>query len=279
MHGRQAWSRRSDKEMERLTLDMVRAAGKTDRGRVRPVNEDCFGIDADGRSFVVADGMGGHAAGEVASRIAVETVLDYLADHQVRTAWPHGYDAALSARANLLRTAVQVANSRVFDAAAASPACAGMGTTIVAALIDEEMLTVAHVGDSRLYVLRGGRLDQVTDDHSWAAAMMARDPSLDPALISMHPMRNALTRVVGSRSSVEVHVAEQTLDAGDLLLLTTDGVHGVLGASALMRACALDDGPAQMAARLVQAALDHGSRDNCTAVVVRYDGRGQTGRV
>jgi protein phosphatase len=251
---------------------MVRASGITDRGRVRPTNEDCFGIDADLQLYVVADGMGGHAAGEVAARLAVETVLEYVANQRVSTTWPHGFDRALSERSNLLRTALQVANTRVYEAAAASPSCAGMGTTLVAALVEHGMLAVAHVGDSRLYTLRRGRLEQLTDDDSWTAVMMARDPAIDPAVLRTHPMRNALTSVIGSRPSVDVHVAERALEADDLLLLTTDGVHGVLGASALVRTCEAADEPQEIAARLVRAALAGGSRDNCTAVVVRCDG-------
>jgi protein phosphatase len=252
---------------------MVRASGITDRGRVRPTNEDCFGIDPELQLYVVADGMGGHAAGEVASRMAVETVLDYVGDQRVPTTWPYGYDRTRSEQANLLRTAVQVANTRVFEAAAASSACSGMGTTIVAALVDGRLLTVAHVGDSRLYAFRQGRLEQLTDDDSWAAVMMARDPSIDPAILRTHPMRNALTSVIGSQPDVEVHVTERPLEVDELVVLTTDGVHGVLTPTALARACELSDEPRDIASRLVQAALAGGSRDNCTALVVRYSGR------
>ena len=106
---------------------MLSAFGVTDRGRIRPTNEDCFGIDPGLEFCVVADGMGGHNAGEVASRLAVEAVLDYVANNAVTTTWPYGYDAALSDRANLLRTAVQVANTRVFEAAAASPGMPAWG--------------------------------------------------------------------------------------------------------------------------------------------------------
>lgn len=246
---------------------MLRAVGVTDRGSIRPTNEDCFGIDLDAHLCIVADGMGGHNAGEVASRMAVDTVLDYVANSSVGTTWPFGYDERVSRRANLLRTAVQVANTRIFEAAAASPQCAGMGTTIVAALVNDGILTVAHVGDSRLYALRRGRVEQLTDDDSWAAVMLARDPSLDPAVLKAHPMRNALTSVVGSKATVDVHISERLLDDDDVLLMTTDGVHGVLCGSALARTCESVEDPAEMAGKLVQAAIASGSRDNCTAVV------------
>ena len=250
---------------------MLHASGVTDRGRTRPTNEDCFGIDPALGVCVVADGMGGHNAGEVASRMAVEAILDYVANNEVTTTWPYGYDAGISPRGNLLRTAVHVANTRVFEAATASPSYAGMGTTVVAVMLNRGVLTIAHVGDSRLYSLAGGRAEQLTSDDSWAAVMLARDPSLDPGIINSHPMRNALTSVVGSRSEVDVHVSERLLARDELLLLTTDGVHGVLCESNLARECGPRDDLQDIAARLVHAAITTGSRDNCTAVVARDD--------
>jgi protein phosphatase len=219
----------------------------------------------------VADGMGGHNAGEVASRLAVETVLDYVAHHSVTTTWPYGYDGSLSEHGNLLRTAVLAANKRVFEVSTTSPACAGMGTTIVAALVRSDVLTIAHVGDSRLYALNNGRAQQLTSDDSWAAAVLARDPSIDPEVLKMHPMRNALTSVIGSRPQVDVHVAERHLENDELLLLTTDGVHGVLGEESLADECRRTTDLRDLAASLVRAALATGSRDNCTAVVARFE--------
>ncbi len=250
---------------------MLRAFGVTDRGRVRPTNEDCFGIDSELQLCVIADGMGGHNAGEVASRLAVEAVLEYVANNGVTTTWPYGYDSGMSERANLLRTAVQVANTRVFEAAAASSDCTGMGTTIVALLVSRDVMTVAHVGDSRLYVVCGSAAEQLTADDSWAAVMLARDPSLDPTILKTHPMRNALTSVVGAKAQVDVHVGERVLTRDDLLLITTDGVHGVLSAAFLADACAATADLQELAGRLVLEAMDAGSRDNCTAVVVRYE--------
>jgi protein phosphatase len=165
---------------------------------------------------------------------------------------------------------VHAANARVFEAAAASPAWAGMGTTIVAVIVARNLLSVAHVGDSRLYALSDGRAEQLTADDSWAAVMLARDPSIDPALLKKHPMRNALTSVVGSKLDVHVHVRERALSASDLLVLTTDGVHGVLCNATLARVCESTPGLQEIAARLVQAAIASGSRDNCTAIVARY---------
>ena len=250
---------------------MVRAYGLTDKGRVRPTNEDCFAIHEELGLCVVADGMGGHNAGEVAARLAVDAVVhlirDTLGDAQD---WPFGFDGSLSADGNLLRTAIHLANVQIREAAIASHDYAGMGTTIVAARVTDGRLSVAHVGDSRLYLLAARRLQQLTRDDSWMASMLAHDPHADPLLLEHHPMRNALTTVVGARARTDVHVVEHTLAGGEMLLLTTDGVHGVLDDSRIERLMLEEEDPRAIAHGMIAAALTRGSRDNCTAVVARY---------
>jgi serine/threonine protein phosphatase PrpC len=260
---------------------VLRAYGFTDIGRVRPTNEDCFAIHEELGLCVIADGMGGHNAGEVAARLAVDAVVDHVrlrslespasvAEAGLSDAWPFGFDPALSADGNLLRTAIHLANVQIREAAIASHDLAGMGTTIVAARVRDGRLSVAHVGDSRLYVLDGGRLQQMTQDDSWMVSMLAHDPNADPLLLEHHPMRNALTNVVGARSRTEVHVEERRLGGGELLLLTTDGVHGVLDDRRIERML-LDGGePGALARGVISAALARGSHDNCTAIVARY---------
>src|SRR4051794_11384513 len=152
--------------------------------------------------------MGGHNAGEVAARLAVDAVVAYVAEHDGcpaddDSAWPLGYDPALSADGNLLRTAIHLANLQILEAAFGSADYAGMGTTIVAARVTARGLTVAHVGDSRLYVMANRRLRLLTEDDSWVAAMLARDPDLDPQTLAHHPLRNVLTNVVGTRPRTE----------------------------------------------------------------------------
>ena len=210
----------------------LRADGLTDKGRIRLTNEDCFAIQAALGLCVVADGMGGHNAGEVAARIAVDSVVEYVTQEDARVrapgpqaadasgatphprAWPFGYDRSLSPDGNLLRTAVHVANVQIREAALNSLDYAGMGTTIVAARVRDGLLSVAHVGDSRLYILAGRRLRQLTVDDSWMATILARDPGADRLLLEHHPMRNALTNVVGARLRTDVHVAEERLSGG-----------------------------------------------------------------
>lgn len=131
---------------------MLRAYGVTDKGRVRPTNEDCYGIDEALRLCIIADGMGGHNAGEVASSMAVQAILKCVRTATIESAWPFGFDPSISPTGNLLGTAVHVANQQVFDAASATPAYAGMGTTIVAVQIREAVLSIAHSGQPALHV-------------------------------------------------------------------------------------------------------------------------------
>ena len=269
----------------------LQAYGLTDKGRVRPTNEDCFSIQEELGLCVIADGMGGHNAGEVAARLAVDAVVDFVQERSLSanrraslslratsgqagepdaSAWPFGFDPSLSADGNLLRTAIHLANVQIREAAISSHDYAGMGTTIVAARVAHGRLSVAHVGDSRLYLVAGRALRQVTRDDSWMVSMLAHDPSADPVLLQHHPMRNALTNVVGAAARTEVHVAEQALAGGELMLLSTDGVHGVLDDHRVERMMLEDDDPRAIAHGLIKAALARGSSDNCTAVVARY---------
>jgi serine/threonine protein phosphatase PrpC len=249
----------------------LRAYGLTDTGRVRPTNEDCFAIDEALGLCVIADGMGGHNAGEVAARLAVDAVVEYVGRRREHPeSWPFGFDPSLSSDGNLLRTAIHLGNVQIREAALASEDFAGMGTTIVAARVRNGRLSVAHVGDSRLYLVVDGTLRQLTMDDSWVASMLAHDPKADPLLLEHHPMRNALTNVVGARSRTDVHVAEQRLTGGERLLLTTDGVHGVLDDSRIARLMLEEDDPRAIAHGVISAALARGSRDNCTAVVANY---------
>src|SRR5205085_8453371 len=138
--------------------DLLRAHGATDKGRVRPVNEDCWAFEPSRGLCVVADGMGGHKAGEVAARIAVETIVSSVTTSPAVCDWPFGFDPSLSPAGNRLRTAIQLAHMRILETAVSSDQYAGMGTTIVASSLAGEKLSVAHAGDSRLYVLAGDRL-------------------------------------------------------------------------------------------------------------------------
>ena len=246
---------------------VLRAHGLSDKGPNRPVNEDCFAIDDRLALCVVADGMGGHNAGEVASRIAVDTVVDLCGSS---SSWPFGFDPSLSEAANLLRTSVRMANVRILETAGTSEEYFGMGTTIVAALVRDGCLSVAHVGDSRLYVFAGNRLRLLTRDDSWIADLLSENPQTDLSLFRNHPMRNALTNVVGAEPRTNVHVIDEMLEGGELVVLTTDGVHGVLDDRRIEQLLTDGVNAADMTGSLIEAALARGTRDNCTAIVAQY---------
>jgi protein phosphatase len=236
-------------------MAVFRAFGSSEQGPVRQTNEDCFALDDERGLCIVADGMGGHNGGEVASRLAVDGVCEYVRASPPNPAWPYGFDGSLSDSANVLRTAIYAANRTILQAAAGRSDLAGMGTTIVAGLVHGGTLAIAHVGDSRLYVFAAGVLRLLTRDDSWALN------------------RNVLTNVLGSRPQVEVHMAEEPIEPGELVILTTDGVHGVIDDGTIRTLIAAGDRPETIADRLVQEALSRGSRDNCTAVVGAYGDR------
>jgi len=254
---------------------VLRAYGLSDKGRIRATNEDHFAIDEHLLLLVVADGMGGHNAGEVAARLAVEVIVDFVRESRERDpsargdTWPFGFDPSLSEGGNLLRTAIHLANVRILEAAL-SEEYAGMGTTVVAALVAGGQLSVGHVGDSRLYLVATDRIRQLTRDDSWVADVLARNPDADPGDFKDHPMRNALTNVVGARPCLDVHVVEEPLLDGEHLVLSTDGVHGVLEERQMERIVLGSPDLTKAPEALVDAALARGSRDNCTAVVARY---------
>jgi len=252
---------------------VIRAKGVTDTGRVRKVNEDRFVSDLALRLFAVADGMGGHQAGEVASELAIEAITSFikLSVSDEDLTWPYGIDPTLSFDGNRLRTAICLANRRVFRAAETSDDYAGMGTTLVGVLVDGAQLAIGSVGDSRIYLLTRGTLEQLTVDDSWAATILAQDPTLKPEEIAQHPMRNVLTNVLGARDSVNVHVTERTLNSGDTLLLCSDGLHGVLSPATLTDILGRADDFDGIPQTLVDLALTQGTRDNLTALVVRYE--------
>jgi PPM family protein phosphatase len=252
---------------------MLTAQGVTHLGHVRKINEDSWLGELDLGLFVVADGMGGHNAGEIASTLAVEAIRGFLA----RTAndddvtWPYGIDPKLSFNANRLATALKLANRRVFKASENRDEYTGMGTTGVVVLIDDGWLIYASVGDSRIYSFLAGRLQQLTSDDSWVSEVLAREPSVDQASLRHHPMRNVLTNVIGARESLDVTVTERALTDGELLLLCSDGLHSAVDARIMEAILASGSSTDALAEQLVQAALQGPADDNITALVVRYD--------
>jgi PPM family protein phosphatase len=250
----------------------LKAAGKSDAGPVRRSNEDTLVLEPDVSLFAVADGMGGHNAGEIASRLAVESLSSFIrrSHEDSDFSWPYGIEPSLSYQANRLRTAINLANRRVFRAAESHDDYTGMGSTIAALLFGNNTVVIGHVGDSRAYLVRGADVTQLTQDDTWAVAMLAEDPTSDPAALASHPMKHVLTNVLGSKEHTDIHIAEHSLIAGDRLMLCSDGLHGVLAPADLQRVLAevAPEAVEEAAARLVGAALQRGTRDNVTALVV-----------
>ncbi len=252
---------------------MIRAFGVSDAGSVRKTNEDKFVSSAEIGLFAVADGMGGHKAGEVAAQLAIDAITGFISrsanDYDVT--WPYGIDDALSFDGNRLRTSIFLANRKVYRAAESSDDYGGMGTTIVGLLITGSHAAIGSVGDSRVYVLADGHLEQVTTDDSWAATILAQDPQMRPEDVAKHPMRNVLTNVLGGRPEVDIHLHERELKGGEILLLCSDGVHGVLGSDDLTSLLQSTPDPEAAAGAIVRKAIDAGSRDNLTALVVSFE--------
>ena len=252
---------------------MIRAFGVSDAGKVRKSNEDKFVSDPTYGLFAVADGMGGHKAGEVAAQLAIDAMTGFItrSDKDYDVTWPYGIDDTLSFDGNRLRTAIFLANRKVFRAAESSDDYGGMGTTIVSVLITGPQAAIASVGDSRVYLLSGGSIEQLTADDSWAATILTQDPAMKPEDIAQHPMRNVLTNVLGGRPTVDVNVTERVLVGGEVLLLCSDGIHGVLDRDVLQEVLRNTPDEERAAQAIVDMALDRGSRDNVTALVVRYE--------
>lgn len=245
--------------MSRHTTPNLTAHAATHVGLVRAGNEDSMHCGE--AVFTVADGLGGHAAGEVASRLAVESLAEVDP-----TAWED-----IQGAQETLAEAVREANRVVHAAAQEDPSRAGMGTTLTAAVVHEGQLALAHVGDSRAYLHRAGLLRQLTKDHT--AAQEAVDAGyLTPEQAARHPERHALARAVGLDAEVAVDSPPPLrLEAGDRLLLCSDGLIDPVSDEAVGRILEEHPEPAQACDALVQAALDGGGPDNVTVLVVRVD--------
>jgi len=229
-----------------------RAAGLTDTGRRRRQNEDAFVCDPP--LFAIADGMGGAQAGELASRLAAAAIEEAA--------------SAVSDEEDVVGV-VRAANALIFERSLHDPAVAGMGTTATVALVDErtELLTLAHVGDSRAYRYRAGELEQLTTDHSLVAELV-RSGRLTEAEAAVHPHRSVITRALGTEAEVEVDTRTVEVASGDLVVLCSDGLSAMVRDDEIARLIgASDRDPHAAAEALVHAANEHGGDDNVTVVV------------
>jgi len=250
----------------------IESGGATDVGRVRANNEDAYRIVAPLNLFVLSDGMGGETHGEVASALAVETVASHCRQAEYHAATPLVGEvrSGLSKKTQRLLSAVHLANLKIIESAKAIPEQSGMGATITAAWIDGPRLSVAHVGDSRIYLLRAGGLAQLTQDHSLVAEQVRRG-MLTPQQAEISEMQSVLLRALGAREDVEVDAEEYALLERDVLLLCSDGLTRMLTEPEIASTLAVESHPQQAAERLVALANESGGHDNVTVVVVRLE--------
>lgn len=253
---------------------VLTACLRTHPGAVRANNEDVALCDADLGLLALADGMGGHNAGEIAARLAVEALLEFLRGSVggMPAQWPVGFDAARSLTTNRLRTAMTLANRQVFRTSDERPECEGMGTTLTAVLVEGRHITYTSVGDSRLYRFHQSQLQQLTRDDSVIGAV-ADSAGIDPALFGRHPLRHLLTKVLGRRDDVDAPVEELELADGDLLLLSSDGMHGALPHDSIRAILTGQSSLDRAADLLVRTALETDGRDNITVILARCSGQ------
>ena len=246
------------------------SGGVTDLGRVRTNNEDCFRIVEPLNLFVLSDGMGGEAHGEVASALAVETIVKYcmdpqgdLAATQIGTSEP-----SWSEKTKRLTNAVHLANKNIYDSAEAHPEQHGMGATLTAAWIDGSKMSIAHVGDSRAYLLRSGTLQQLTSDHSLVAEQVRRG-IITAAEAEESEMQSVLLRALGALPEVEVDTDEHTLFARDILMICCDGLTRMVTEPEIAGTLQAETDPTRAAEKLIELANERGGVDNITVIVVR----------
>jgi PPM family protein phosphatase len=248
-----------------MTID---AHGVTDIGCVRERNEDRILVDDTHGLYIVADGMGGHSHGEMAAELAIATIRHYVESSSDRfdVTWPFGYNFDLSVDANRLVNAVQLANRHVWRQAESAPEYSGMGTTVAVAIVTGNRITIGNVGDSRVYLWRDGSLRQLTVDDTWVKAISGRGAGHMDAFT--HPLRSFLTQAVGSKDVVDVHISEEDLTGGDLVILTSDGIHGFIKDHDIASCFCACEPLEQMAATLLEKAKAAGGTDNLSVMLL-----------
>src|SRR5215210_7517420 len=249
----------------------VKACGLSDVGLTRVHNEDYFEIDPEHKLYIVADGMGGHSHGEVAAQLAVNSIRDFIhktADQD--TTWPFGMDNRLERHTNLLKMAVRIAHDSVLRAISKDGSLYGMGTTVVGVLLAGNVAALAHVGDSRAYRLRNGRLDQLTQDHTWVNEQVVAG-FLSKEQARSHPLKNVVTRALGGESDVLVDVRELEVKTGDLYLLCSDGLTGMLSDSDIRDRLASGRTLHEICRTLINDSNARGGIDNVTVVLLSIE--------
>ncbi|MGH9463367.1 MAG: Stp1/IreP family PP2C-type Ser/Thr phosphatase [Vicinamibacteria bacterium] len=244
----------------------------SDVGRKRKSNEDNYCANDEEGLYVVADGMGGHAAGEVASELVTSTIEEFikLTSSDTDITWPFGVDEALTLSGNRLKTAIRYANRKLLERIKESAEYEGMATTVAAVLLERDKANIAHVGDSRVYLIRGGDIRLLTNDHSWVNEQVMSG-LIDSEQARTHPLRNVVTRALGGKEGLEVDMQVLELQDGDLLLLCSDGLTSMVEDVAILEVVKAGGREANgVARRLVEAANSSGGEDNITAIALSF---------
>jgi protein phosphatase len=250
----------------------ITSCGMTDVGVKRTNNEDNYLINEELNLYVVCDGMGGHVGGEFASAIAVNTVEEVLTSIELRSeelGVDKEDDGPVEVTREKLRYAIRLAGKRIFQKAQEEPEYKGMGTTCLALLVDDGNAYVAHVGDSRGYVVREGRIEQLTEDHSLVNQHI-KAGLITPEQAKTHKLKNIITRSLGYMEDVEIDIQVRAVRRGDRFVLCSDGLSNLVEASEIGEAV-LDFGPQEASRRLIESACERGGDDNITVVVARID--------
>jgi protein phosphatase len=248
----------------------IRYAAKTDVGMKRTHNEDYFSLVEEDQLFLVADGMGGHASGEVASKMAAESIQEFFSRSKTEdVTWPYKLDRHLSYIENRLVVGVKLANQRIFEAALKDLRLKGMGTTIVGGQIVGDKLYVAHVGDSRCYRIRDRQIQQMTRDHSLLEDYKDAKPGMSDEEQKKFPHKNVITRALGMRETVQVDVHMQEIQDGDVYLFCSDGLSGMVEDDTIVKVITSTPDLEQAVADLIEAANRAGGTDNVTVLALQ----------
>lgn len=247
---------------------------RTDLGCVRELNEDCFRVVPDLNLFILSDGIGGHAHGEVASAIAVDTIVAHCEEAFKNPSLPFegGLRSDLSERTNRLASAIRCANRAIREAAGADDQHRGMGATIVAAWVDKERLSVAHVGDSRAYRFRPNSIERLTRDHSLVAEQV-RLGMMTEEQAEKSDLQTILIRALGGEEEVEVDMDEHLLLSGDSILLCSDGLSRMVSDDVIANTILNSNSSQTTVDELIALARQAGGADNITAILLRYQAR------
>lgn len=250
----------------------IRFSGDTSVGMKRDHNEDAFYLPESERLAIVADGMGGHASGEVASRMAVDTIVGFFRETQdeQELTWPFKVDRGHRHDINRMVTAIKLANLKIHAEAQRNPACQGMGTTVVSTLFLNDAMIVGHVGDSRLYRLREGMFDQITEDHSLLNDYI-KMKHLTPEEIAAFPHKNVIVRALGMKATVQVDVIVDQPRLGDVYVLCSDGLSGMVTDAEIAALAASEPDLDKLCDKLIGAANAAGGLDNVTVVAARLE--------